>query len=328
MSYSKEQLIEMYDQLVFGRTFSEKMEEAVYGGLVMGSLHLPHGQEAIQVGVLAAMKDQDYLSGTHRFQIGLAQRLGLQPLVDEILGRVTGVNKSVAFDFHCSDINKKVLQCMGTLGSTYPTYTGFAWALKQDKKDSVVVIVQGDGACGEGVVYEAWNLAALFKVPVVYVIENNQWAEGSPITTHHTIENVSDKAAPMLPTRVVDGNDVVAVREAMEIAIEQARKNEPNVVELKTYRWKGHFCGDPQESYMDMKKIEGLKVTDCPLKRFEEKLLKEGLITDVYIMETKERYVNEITAAFEQAKKEAFPTAEDVITHDWIYASPETGGDL
>lgn len=328
MRYSKEQLIDMYDRLVMGRIFSEKMEEAVYAGLVMGSLHLPHGQEAIQIGVLSAMTDNDYLAGSHRFQIGLAERLGFQPLVNEILGRVTGVNKSVAFDFHCSDINRKVLQCMGTLGSTYPTYTGFAWALKQDKKDSVVVVVQGDGACGEGVVYEAWNLAALFKVPVVYVIENNQWAEGSPITTHHTTENVSDKAAPMLPTQVVDGNDVIAVREAMEVAIEKARNFEPNVVELKTYRWKGHFCGDGQETYMDMDKIEELMKTDCPLTRYENKLLEEGIITEKYAENIKNEKKNEIDAVFENAKKDQFPTPEDIIKYDWIYASPETGGDL
>lgn len=328
MSYSKEQLVNMYDRLVKGRAFSEKMEEAVYAGLVMGSLHLPHGQEAIQVGIMSALTDKDYISGTHRFQIGLAERIGLQPLVNEILGRTTGVNKSVAFDFHCSDMDKKVLQCMGTLGSTYPTYTGFAWALKQDKKDSVVVIVQGDGACGEGVVYEAWNLAALFKVPVVYVIENNKWAEGSPITTHHTVENVSIKASSMLPTQVVDGNDVVAVRDAMEEAIKKARNFEPNVVELHTYRWKGHFCGDPQEYYMDMKKIEELKKTDCPLNRFETQLLEKGIITEEYCNNIKEDAKNELDEVFEKAKKDPFPTADDIINYDWIYASPNTGGEL
>lgn len=328
MKYSKEEKLKMYDQLVRGRIYADKMEEAVFKGKVLGSLHLPHGQEAIGVGVINAMTDNDWLSYTHRFQSALIERLDIQAFTSELLGKATGMNKGICFDFHCNDMDKKVLQPVATLGSNVPMSAGFAWTLKQQKKDGVVVSVHGDGGYSEGCTYEAFNIATLQKVPIVFVIENNGWGEGTPINKQCVNPDVSDRAKPFnMETKIADGNDVEAVRETMEWALEKARNNEPVVVEFKTYRWKGHFCGDPYEMYMDMNKVEEAQ-KNCPLKRYEEKLLSENIIDENYIKDVKEKTKKYLDEIFDNAINAPYPSEDEIIKYDWIYADPTTGGEL
>lgn len=332
MGYSKEELIKMYDQLVRARIYSHKLEQSVLDGQVLGSLHLPHGQEAIGIGLYNAIKDNDWVCPTHRDQAFLMNRFDVQEFTDEILGRATGTNGGITFDFHnCDYENARILQPIGTLGALVPVAAGFAWQRKRLGTDDVVVAIHGDGGCAEGAVYETWNLALLMGSPTVFLVENNGWAEGSPTTTHHYNTKISEKAAAFgLETKVVDGNDVEAVREAMEWAVGVARTGKPVLVEVMTLRWKGHYCGEPAAYRTDEEKakVEDGKINNCPVKRFEEKLLSQGLIDDKYITKTKEKYEAELTEVFAKAYAAPYPKYEDVIKKEWVYADPSTGGDL
>lgn len=331
MKYSKEELLKMYEHLANGRIFTETMHKAVYAGLVRSSFHSPHGQEAIGVGIVSAMNGNDWLAPTHRLQTASIMRFDLYQFVAEIFAKKDGMHKGVAFDFHCSDFSEgiRMLPPFGTLGGIVPAYTGFAWSLKQQKKEEVVVIVHGDGGCSEGTVYEGWNIASLYKVPVVFVIENNEWAMTVPLRRQTTNENISDRAIPMgLSTQVVDGNDILAVREAMEIALIKARNNEPNVVELKTLRWDAHYVGQGSDYRGDVDKIEEYKKNNDPVKRFEGYLLEEGIIDEAYIKELKERLTKQMDEIVERASKAPVPELNDVYKKEYIYANVTTGGEL
>jgi TPP-dependent pyruvate/acetoin dehydrogenase alpha subunit len=331
-TYSNEQLLEMYRHLKMGRIFTLKMHESVYKGLLRSSFHTPYGQEAIGVAILSAMRKTDWLGFTHRLQTGLIMRYDLKDFIAELFGLRDSIKCGSAFDYHIADYKPdglRILTLLGTLGGTVPMNTGFAWAKKLRGIDEVSVIVHGDGGCSEGSVYEGWNLAALYKVPAVYVIENNQWAMTVPLDRETANPNICEKAGACgLPYQIVDGNDILAVRHAMDIAIEKARKNEPNVVELKTLRWEAHFVGQGNDYRNDTDKIKaGMEKDDCVV-RYENYLKERGLIDQAYIDNLAKELEAEVDNAIEEASKSERPRFDDIYRKEYIYANPETGGDL
>lgn len=331
-AYSNETLLEMYRNLKNGRIFTEKMHEAVYKGMIRSSFHTPYGQEAIGVGIVSAMRKTDWLGFTHRLQTGLIMRYDLYGFIAELYGLRDGVKLGSAFDYHIADLSDDglhILFILGTLGGTYPMNTGFAWARKQQGKDEVCVIVQGDGACSEGTIYEGWNLAALYKVPAVYVIENNEWAMTVPLERQSTVPNISEKAAACgLPVQVIDGNNILEVRAAMDKALEQARRGEPNVVEMKTLRWEAHFIGQGNDYRHDQKKIARSQAEDDCVARYEQYLIEKGVLDQAYIDRLAVDLCGKIDEAMERAAKSEKPRFDDIYRKEYIYASPLTGGEL
>lgn len=331
-TYSSSNLLTMYHHLKRGRIFTLKMHECVSKGLIRSSFHTPYGQEAIGVGIVSALRDTDWFSGTHRLQTGIIMRWDLPGFLGELFGLDTGTLGGLTFDFHGSDYSEGGMRLplgLGTLGGVIPQQTGLAWALKNQGKDEVVVICHGDGGCSEGTVYEGWNIAALQKVPAVYVIENNGWAMTVPLERESANPNICEKAAACgLPYQIVDGNDILAVRKAMDEAIAKARNFEPNVVELKTKRWEAHFFGQSNDFRDDMDEIrEAMENDDC-VKRFEAYLTEKGLIDQAYIDAKTAEIEAEINAAIAQAAGGAKPTFEAAFKKEYVYATPETGGDL
>ena len=331
-NYDKDTLLHMYRHLKNGRIFTEKMHEAVYKGMIRSSFHTPHGQEAIGVGIVSAMRKTDWLGYTHRLQTGLIMRYDVQAFIAELYGLRDGLKHGSAFDYHLADLSEDgdhILFILGTLGGTYPMNTGFAYARKQQGKDEVCVIVQGDGACSEGTIYEGWNLAALYKVPAVYVIENNEWAMTVPLDRQSTVPNISDKAAACgLPVQVIDGNNILEVRAAMDKAIEQARRGEPNVVEMKTLRWDAHFVGQGNDYRHDKEKIADYQENNDCVKRFEQYLIEKGHIDQSYIDALAKELSDKIDEAMEQAAQSEKPHFDDIYRKEYIYANPTTGGDM
>lgn len=333
-NYSNAELIEMYDKLKTARIFAVMMEKAVFGGLIRSSFHTPLGQEATGVGIVTAAKKTDWLGYTHRGQIALYERYGLQPLITELFGFRDGIGKGTTFDFHCADYSEdgvRVISMPGTLGSAPPQHVGFAWARKFLGKNDVVIAPHGDGGCSEGAVYEAWNMAAIYKVPIVFVIENNGWGITVPLERQSANPNISEKAGACgLPYQIVeDGTDVLAVREALEAAIEKARNNEPNVVEIKTLRWGPHFVGQPNDYRNDLDKVaEAQKGKGDCVKRLEVYLMEKGLIDQAYIDKKEQEITAMMEKCYEVAAKSGKPTFDDIYSMDNIYATPETGGDL
>ena len=196
MKYSKEELLKMYYHLARARVFTLKMHEAVNAGYIRSSFHTPYGQEAISVAAVCSIGDNDWIVPTHRGQCISIMRFDMYQFIAEVFGKRDGVEKGVAFDFHCSDFGegKRVPSPLAVLGGVVPTYVGFAWSLKAQKKDEIAVVFTGDGACSEGAVYEGWNLAALYKVPLIHVIENNQWAMTVPLERQTANPDIAEKA--------------------------------------------------------------------------------------------------------------------------------------
>ncbi|MFZ5974242.1 MAG: thiamine pyrophosphate-dependent dehydrogenase E1 component subunit alpha [Bacillota bacterium] len=326
MGYSKEQLVKMYEQMVLGRKYEEKVLELVNKGVLQGFFHLSIGQEAAQVGAVAAMGPDDYLVPTHRFHPGLANRMDIRELTAELLGKITGSCKGKAFTFHISSTKDRILAVNGMLGAGIPNAVGYAWALKQDKTGSVVLCVIGDGATSEGDVYEGMNLAALFKCPIVFFIENNGWGISTPVSKASCLENLSDKSkAYGMPGMTVDGDDVIAVREAVEKAIELARTGQPCIVEAKTCRWRGHFEGDPA-LYRDPAEVERAMKND-PIIRLENSLISGGYASKADLNGIEAEVDKLIDETFDYALKSPLPTPEETLDYDQVYAS-NLGGDL
>lgn len=326
MKYSNNELIKMYEGLVLGRKYEEYVLDLVNQGKLQGFFHLGIGQEGAQVGVISALSEKDYFSPTHRSHPALVNKLDLKKLTAELLGRVEGYNKGKAFTFHISSKKDKVLPVCGMLGAGVPVSTGTAWALKQDKNNSVVVCVLGDGTISEGNVHEGMNIASLLKLPIVYVIENNGYAISQPASRQVNVENLSTIATAFgMEGVTVDGNDVIAVREAIEEALEKARNFEPSIVELKTYRWRAHFEGDPC-LYRTQEEVEEA-MKNCPIKKLEKTLLDSNIISEEQIKEIDEEIFNKIKEAFDYAMQLPLPTIEDTLDIDAVY-STKLGGEL
>lgn len=331
MKYSKEELLKMYYHLARGRVFTLKMHEAVIAGHVRSSFHTPYGQEAIAVAVACSADKNDWLVPNHRDQCASIMRVDLYKFIAELFGKEDGLHKGVAFDFHCSDLTEGVRLAppLAVLGGVVPNYVGFAWSLKQQKKNEVAIAFTGDGACSEGAIYEGWNLAALYKVPFIQIIENNGWAMTVPLDRQTANPDIAKKAeACGLPIQIVDGNNILEVREAMDKALEMARNNQPNVIEVKTLRWEAHFFGQGDDYRDDKEEVkESMEKDDC-LKNYEKYLLDNGVCTQEYMDELKEQLSDEIDAMVQKAAEAPIADPKTIYTKENIYATAETGGDL
>ncbi len=329
MEFSKDEMLKMYEKMLLGRRFEEKVIELINKGRTIGMFHLSIGQEAAQIGALSALRDDDYFVPTHRFHPGLAYRMDLKKLVAELMGRANGCNQGKAFTFHISSEDYKVLPVNGMLGCGVANAVGWAWALKQNKTDQVVLCVMGDGTTSEGTVHEAMNLASLYGCPIVFFIENNGLAVSTPTCKQYKVENLSDRAkAYGMPGITVDGDDVLKVREAVENAVALARKGQPGIVEAKTHRWRGHFEGDPQ-TYRSPEMVESVEkaMKNDPIKKLEKLLFEKNYITPDDAVTIDDKVKKEIEEAFEYALSSPFPTREQVLDYDQVYAT-NLGGDL
>lgn len=330
MGFSKEELLKMHEYLVFSRKMGEKIIEYIFAGKIAGAIHPPLGQEAIAAGLIMAAENagiKTHSVATHRNQAVMAKRAGLDRFLGELLCRQTGVCGGLAGEYHMCDFEVGLLPAQGALGGTWPYCVGYAWALKNDGKDDVVIAIYGDGACSEGATFEAMNLAALFKVPVVFVIENNGIAMTTPLEKESPVENLAVRAqASGMKGITVDGNDVVAVTEALQEAIQLAKKGEPNVVELKTTRWEGHYVGDDQSVYRDLSFRENLDEI-CPVKNMETRLIELGYANEAYIQKVHEEQEKLMSDGFAKAYEAPIPTKEQVLDYNKIYSN-EAGGEI
>lgn len=331
MEYSKEELLKMYKDLVRGRIFTEKMHQAVNDGLIRLSYHSAYGEEATSVGVVSALRSTDWIVQSHRVQPASIMRLDLYKFICELFGKRDGQNMGTGYDFHLCDMKGSghLGVPMATLGSVVPMYVGFAWALKYQKKDQVAVVFQGDGALSEGVCYESFNIASLYHVPMILVINNNGWAMTTPLSRQSVNPDISDRAKPFhIPTQIVDGSNLLEIREAMDKAVALARDNQFNVVEVKNLRWGAHFVGQKDDYRDDLDVIEDAKAHKDCVKLYEDELLRRGLIDQAFADSLRAQCSAEIDEAVRRAAQAPYPTFEEVYPKNHIYAMPETGGEL
>jgi|LSQX01.1.fsa_nt_gb pyruvate dehydrogenase E1 component alpha subunit len=307
--YDKETLKYFYETMVKIRNFELTVEKFFFEGEIPGFVHLYIGEEATATGVMANLRKTDYIQSTHRGHgHTIAKGADLKHMMAEIFGKITGCCKGKGGSMHIADFSVGMLGANGIVGGGFTLATGAALAQKMQKTDGVAVAFFGDGASNRGTFHEAANMAAAWKLPVIFLCENNQWASTTPYRTTTAVDDISDRAQGYgMPGVIVDGNDVFAVYEAAKDLIERARRGEgPAILECKTYRIKGHFVGDP-EMYRTKEEVQKVLDETDPIPRFEAKVLKAKVMTKKELEAIRTRVEKELAEALEFARTSPEP---------------------
>lgn len=315
MDFSEEQLQDFYRVMFTIRRFEEKVNELFLGGEIPGFVHLYIGEEAIATGVMANLRKTDYITSTHRGHgHTIAKGADLNRMMAEIFGKATGYCKGKGGSMHIADFTIGMLGANGVVGGGYNLAVGAGLAAKLRGQDQVSVCFFGDGASNRGTFHEGLNMAAAWKLPVIFVCENNQWASTTPYRTTTSVENIADRATGYgIPGVVVDGNNVFAVYEAAQAAVERARSGGgPTLLETKTYRIKGHFVGDP-EMYRTREEVQQQFETNDPLNNFKQAVLNANSLTEKDLEEIETAVQAAIEEAVDFARESPFPKPEELF---------------
>ncbi len=317
--YDKEKLKFFYETMVKIRNFELTVEKYFFEGEIPGFVHLYVGEEATAAGVMANLRKTDYIQSTHRGHgHTIAKGADLKHMMAELFGKSTGCCKGKGGSMHIADFSVGMLGANGIVGGGFTMATGAALAQKMQKTDGVSVAFFGDGASNRGTFHEAANMAAVWKLPVIFLCENNQWASTTPYLTTTSVADIADRAQGYgMPGVIVDGNDVFAVYEAAKELIERARRGEgPAILECKTYRIKGHFVGDP-EMYRTKKEVQQVLEETDPIPRFEKKVLDAGVMTREELDEITTKVNKELSEALEYARTS--PVPEESALYEGLY---------
>ncbi|WP_461863331.1 thiamine pyrophosphate-dependent dehydrogenase E1 component subunit alpha [Thermococcus sp.] len=310
----KEKLRWMYETMVKIREFETIVEQNFLRAEIPGFVHSYVGEEAIAAGIMANLRKDDYITSTHRGHGHLiAKGADLKKMMAEIYGKKTGYCKGKGGSMHIASIPLGVLGANGEVAGGIPIAVGAGLAIKFRGTDQVVVSFFGDGATNRGAFHEGLNFAAVYKLPIVFVVEFNEYASTAPAREMIPVKNVAIRAASYgFPGITIDGNNVLEVYEAGKMAIEWARCGSgPFLIEAKTYRLKGHFIGDP-ELYRDKREVQEFWKRE-PIKRYEKFLLEKGILTIEDIKNIKENIRRIVEEAVEFARNSEFPQPEEAL---------------
>lgn len=319
MELSKEKLLWMYQKMVEIRQFELKVDELFKKNMIWGTCHLYVGEEATAVGACAALNPDDYITSTHRGHgHTIAKGADLKKMMAELLGKETGYCKGRGGSMHIVDVFTGNLGANGIVAGGIPIATGAALASKLKKDNKVTICFFGDGAANEGVFHESLNMAGLWKLPVVYICENNLYGMSNPVSKSTAVKDIAQRAESYnMPGVIVDGNDIVEVYKAVKEAVDRARRGEgATLIESKTYRWLGHSKSDPRV-YRTREEEEEWKEKD-PIKRFEKYLEETTDITKDELEEMNKIVEQEIEEAYQFAINSPDPRVEDLAKY--VYA--------
>jgi pyruvate dehydrogenase E1 component alpha subunit len=325
---SKETLLSMYKTMVKIRTYEETLGQIYYegktptfdiaAGPIPGELHLSSGQESSAVGVCIHLRADDAVVGTHRaHNFAIAKGVDLKKMTCEIFGKETGLSRGKGGHMHLFDPNVN-FSCSGIVGASFPQAVGVGIAAKMQGKDYVAVAVGGDGAANQGTFHESLNLAAAWKLPVIFLIEDNSWAISVPKEKSTAVSQNSERAKGYgVPGVSVDGEDVIAVYEVAKEAVERARRGEgPSLVEVKVSRLRGHFEGDAQV-YRPKEDFE-IAMKKDPIPKFEKKLLEKNILTEDSVKKIKEDVEEEIQELIEFARNSSYPDPKEALQNVFV----------
>ena len=310
---------QMYRALWRIRLFEEQIQRLAAAGEVPGFPHLSTGQEAVAVGVCAHLSREDVLFTSHRGHGHvLAKGSDLQATFAEILGRQEGLCHGRGGSMHLVDVAHGVLGATGVVAGNLALAAGAAWAAQAQGRQNIAVVFFGDGATGAGVFHETLNLAALWRLPVLFVCENNGYAEFTGREEHSNVKHVSSFAAPYaIPAKTIDGNDLLAVHESAYEAITMLRRGEgPYLLECMTFRLAGHFVGDAQQ-YRSKEELAANR-EKCPIERLKRHLLERGVGPDE-LDAIGEHARGEVQQAADRARAAPRPDPDSVL--DDVYRS-------
>lgn len=313
---TKDKSKDIYKTMEDIRNFEENTRRFFMQGNIPGFVHLYAGEEAVATGVSAHLDDGDYITSTHRGHGHCIAKGGdLKGMMAEIFGKKTGLGKGKGGSMHIADIDKGILGANGMVGGGFGLALGAGMSNKYKKNGKVAVCFFGDGASNEGLFHEVLNMASIWNVPVIFVCENNFFAEATPQWYASASNTIAERASAYdMPGIRVDGKDVVAVYEAAGEAIDRARNGEgPTLIECVTYRDYGHFEGDEQTYKAKEGPEKGLADTD-PLKIFREYAINNGLLSEEELDSIAERAKKDIDEAIEFAQDSPLPDEESLYT--------------
>lgn len=309
----------MYERMRLIRTFEDQVADLFAAGRLPGFVHLYAGEEAIAVGVAAHLGADDYLTSTHRGHgHSIAKGVDVRAMMAELFGKRTGTCKGKGGSMHIADVDLGMLGANGIVGGGGPLACGAGLTLKTLGRPGVVVSFFGDGGAEQGTMHEAMNLAAIWKLPVVFVCENNLFAESTPWTYHASARNLADRAAAYgMPGALVDGHDVFAVFEAAGEAVARARRGEgPSLIEARGFRYYGHFQGDPL-TYRTAEQESEWRAKD-PLVLFRTRVLEQGLVTAEELAAIDDAARQRVAEAVAFAEDSPYPEPSELLDDVYV----------
>ncbi len=322
MQTTNDEKLKLLETMLTIRAFEEKAGELFQKNMIPGFIHLSIGQEASAAGTCSVLRTDDYLATTHRGHGHMiAKGADLRRMFAELFGRSTGYCRGKGGSMHIADFSTGFLGANGVVGGGFPLIVGAGLSIKLRNSDQVGVVFFGDGAANRGTFHEACNMAAVFKLPVVFVCENNRYASTTPADNMLAGGSVAGRACAYgIPGVSVDGNDVLAVRAAAAEAVARARGGKgPSILENRTYRYRGHYEGDPQK-YRSKDEIQSAAETDDPIERFRRRLLSEDVLTE----DLEKRLHKEIAARIEAAVQFGLeaPEPQPAEAFEDLYVNP------
>ena len=320
MQLSRDELLKAYRTMAAARHFEDSVFQNFSDGKIPGFVHLSAGQEATAAGVYMALDERDWIATTHRAHGQcIARGLDLQETMDEIYGATTGVCGGKGGSMHIADLDKGMLGANGIIGATGPLAVGAGLSARAKGENGVAVAFYGDGGSNQGLIFEAYNMANIWKLPVIFICEDNGYAEATPSSYSVAGSQVARANGFGMPGVEVDGFDFFAIHDAMKDAVERARNGEgPSLLHIKTARFYGHFVGDAQ-TYRGDGEIDQLRADKDCLKLFREKVVETGLLTDEQLDQIYEEEKKRVADAASAAQAAPRATEADLMTD--VYAS-------
>ncbi|MCD6219110.1 pyruvate dehydrogenase (acetyl-transferring) E1 component subunit alpha [Candidatus Calescamantes bacterium] len=310
---TKEELLALLKKMLQIRYFEEKVWELLARNVIKGASHVYIGEEAVAVGAISALREDDYITSTHRGHGHCLAKGGeLKYMLAELCGKATGYCKGRGGSMHIADVTKGNLGATGIVGSNIPVATGAGLSIKLRGTDQVCLCFFGDGATNNGVFHESLNMASLWKLPVIYIIENNLYGMSVSVKRASAVQELYKKGcAYNIPGEPVDGMDVIAVKEATRRAVEKARKGGgPTLLECRTYRYQGHSRSDPRV-YRTKEEENYWKKKD-PIQNFWRRLIEEGIAREDELINIEKEVEKEINEAEKFAMESPYPPIEEL----------------
>jgi TPP-dependent pyruvate/acetoin dehydrogenase alpha subunit len=322
---TRDQLAWMYDRMSLIRRFEEQLKWLVETGVPVGAVHYYIGQEAVAAGICAALSEEDWVASTHRGHGHcIAKGVDVALMMAELFGKVTGTNRGKGGSMHITDISKGILGVNPIVGASVAHALGAALSSKVRNTSQVAVAFFGEGGAGIGVTHECMNMASIWRLPLIFVCENNGYAQATPVEYASSVVDISERAAGYrMPGVTVDGQDAVAVWQAAEAAVRRARAGEgPSLIEAKTYRYFGHHQGDDTLRYRLKAEEDAARERDC-IQQFRARMAAGGPLALSELEAIDSRNERLIDEAVEFARSSPLPGPEELYTD--VYAPASRG---
>ncbi|MEZ5172481.1 MAG: pyruvate dehydrogenase (acetyl-transferring) E1 component subunit alpha [Bacteroidia bacterium] len=320
--FNKEQYLKWYEEMLLWRRFEEKASQLYIQQKIRGFCHLYIGQEAVVAGAMSVIRDSDNMISAYRDHVHpIAKGVSPNAIMAELYAKITGCSKGKGGSMHMFSAEHKFFGGHGIVGGQIPLGAGIAFADKYNGNDNVTLCYMGDGAVRQGALHEAFNMAMLWKLPVIFIIENNNYAMGTSVERTSNVHDLYKLGLSYdMPSKPVDGMSVEAVHEATEWAVDRARKGDgPSRLEVKTYRYRGHSMSDPGK-YRSKEEVEEYKKLD-PIEQVLDTLKKNKWISAKQIEEIDEKIKQIVEESVQFAEDSPYPEADELYKD--VYAQED-----